>query len=80
MKNDCEDKSDEHKCTTVVIPGLWFSKKKKKMWTICPKIFIFFIDDYDKDSPPRIIGSVPVHFQLTVTSIDEIDVMNQKIR
>ena len=55
-------------------------KKKKKMWTICPKIFIFFIDDYDKDSPPRIIGSVPVHFQLTVTSIDEIDVMNQKIR
>ena len=42
--------------------------------------FIFLVDDYDKDSPPRIIGSVPVHFQLTVTSIDEIDVMNQKIR
>ena len=79
MKNDCEDKSDEHKCTTVVIPGLWFSKKKKKCGRFVQR-FLFFVDDYDKDSPPRIIGSVPVHFQITVTSIDEIDVMNQKIR
>ena len=55
-------------------------KKKKKNVDDLSKDFYFFVDDYDKDSPPRIIGSVPVHFQLTVTSIDEIDVMNQKIR
>ena len=78
MKNDCEDKSDEHKCTTVVIPGFYFSTKSEDDWNL--GFFLFLVDDYDKDSPPRIIGSVPVHFQLTVTSIDEIDVMNQKIR
>ena len=55
-------------------------KKKENVDDLSKYFFIFLVDDYDKDSPPRIIGSVPVHFQLTVTSIDEIDVMNQKIR
>ena len=57
-----------------------FQKKKENVDDLSKYFFIFLVDDYDKDSPPRIIGSVPVHFQLTVTSIDEIDVMNQKIR